>query len=238
MVFQASENETVPVEDPRQLERVILHLVTNLPSLSKLPTPANASPTALRLTIIPPRKERIVSAIEKIYTVIKTIPKHPSILHEDTTPDEGFILSPNQNDLLQTESLLPLPFDHVYLQTQRSTQTDASCSPGNLSDSEYLPTDVAYDVIMPFNNNIKQMKFQMFPPQDNYSEQLYSEPILSGSSVAGMKRHKNYDQEEQETSTKKKGTGISHEQISDRSSPSLETFFDEASKYSVCQNSM
>ncbi|KOB72960.1 Methoprene-tolerant homolog-2, partial [Operophtera brumata] len=198
-----SDNEAVAVEDPRNLERVILHLVTNLPSQSSSPEPVSALPTALRLALIPPKKERIVSAIEKIYTVIKTIPKNPSIL--DIT-DEGFI---------QPRKLLP--FDHIYLQTQRSTQTDTP------SDCEYIPMDVAYDRMVPFNNNEEPMKFQMFPPQNTYTEF----PDMPGPSAAGMKRHKNFDQGDLETSTKKKDTGMSHEQISGRSSPSLETFFDE-----------
>lgn len=66
------------VEDPRALEKVILHLVTNLPS----PKPENISPLpekgespTLPLAIIPPRKERIISAIEKIYKVINIFSK-------------------------------------------------------------------------------------------------------------------------------------------------------------------
>nr|QLH55914.1 methoprene-tolerant protein 2 [Chilo suppressalis] len=72
-------DQNLSVEDPRQLEKVILHLVTNLPS----PKPSNEErgaspdcvPSAGHLAIIPPKKERIVSAIKKIYGVIKNFPK-------------------------------------------------------------------------------------------------------------------------------------------------------------------
>ncbi|KAJ0183930.1 hypothetical protein K1T71_000353 [Dendrolimus kikuchii] len=75
--YEEESNNKLPVEDPKQLEKVILHLVTNLPSPHSDDS-ANASSdpqSSLRLNIIPPRKEKIVSAIEKIYSVIKTLPK-------------------------------------------------------------------------------------------------------------------------------------------------------------------
>lgn len=73
-------DQNLAVEDPRQLEKVILHLVTNLPSPQSEEdfqgeTADCSIPPAARLAIIPPRKERIVSAIEKIYSVIKTFPE-------------------------------------------------------------------------------------------------------------------------------------------------------------------
>ncbi|KAL0902324.1 hypothetical protein ABMA27_000221 [Loxostege sticticalis] len=84
---QEEENKEVSeqnlaVEDPRQLEKVILHLVTNLPSPQPEEDFRGESPDrslpggAGRLAIIPPKKERIVSAIEKIYSVIKTFPEN------------------------------------------------------------------------------------------------------------------------------------------------------------------
>lgn len=82
--FQINDSQPAPVEDPRRLEQVILHLVTNLPSpppdghdqdpFAAASPEKSMSPTH-RLTIIPPNKERIVSAIEKIYSVIKTFPR-------------------------------------------------------------------------------------------------------------------------------------------------------------------
>lgn len=74
---QGNESK-LTVEDPRALEKVILHLVTNLPS----PKPENVSPlpekgdsSTLPLAIIPPKKERIISAIDKIYNVINIFTK-------------------------------------------------------------------------------------------------------------------------------------------------------------------
>uniref|UniRef100_A0A2A4IU13 PAS domain-containing protein n=1 Tax=Heliothis virescens TaxID=7102 RepID=A0A2A4IU13_HELVI len=76
---QYDDDQAAPVEDPRRLEQVILHLVTNLPSPSSQDSDdegcsaasSEKSMSPHRLTIIPPNKERIVSAIEKIYSVIK-----------------------------------------------------------------------------------------------------------------------------------------------------------------------
>ncbi|XP_030021669.2 uncharacterized protein LOC115441157 isoform X2 [Manduca sexta] len=78
---EEADKKDLPVEDPRQLEKVILHLVTNLPSqgegnIPNKPAICGAS-TSRGLAIIPPKKERIVSAIEKIYNIIKTFPKEP-----------------------------------------------------------------------------------------------------------------------------------------------------------------
>nr|XP_013189069.1 unnamed protein product [Amyelois transitella] len=78
--IQDSDDGGLPVEDPRQLEKVILHLVTNLPSPQSEDDPRSVSPdrgesSSPRLSIIPPPKRRIVSAIEKIYTVINTFSK-------------------------------------------------------------------------------------------------------------------------------------------------------------------
>ncbi|XP_050360947.1 hypoxia-inducible factor 1-alpha-like isoform X2 [Nymphalis io] len=68
---QEDSQQSLPVEDPRQLEKVILHLVTNLPS------PDTQNPCkgeiSSHLAIIPPKRERIQRAIEKSYSVIKTI---------------------------------------------------------------------------------------------------------------------------------------------------------------------
>ncbi|CAG4939928.1 unnamed protein product [Parnassius apollo] len=74
-------DNALPVEDPKELEKVILHLVTNLPS-PQPESPQTASPDhndspPFHLSIIPPQKERIVNAIEKIYSVIKTFNKEP-----------------------------------------------------------------------------------------------------------------------------------------------------------------
>ncbi|KAM3968449.1 juvenile hormone resistance protein II [Aphomia sociella] len=80
---ETNDSQVIPVEDPRQLEKVILHLVTNLPSPEADENPRSVSPEradspTIRLSIIPPRRERIVSAIEKIYSIISPLPKRPS----------------------------------------------------------------------------------------------------------------------------------------------------------------
>lgn len=74
---QGNENK-LSVEEPRALQKVILHMVTNLHS----PKPENNSPIldkgdspTLSLAIIPPKKERIISAIDKIHNVIKIFTK-------------------------------------------------------------------------------------------------------------------------------------------------------------------
>nr|QOQ34740.2 methoprene-tolerant protein 2 [Agrotis ipsilon] len=91
-----SADQPAPVEDPRRLEQVILHLVTNLPSPSSQESeeepftsssPDRKSMSPHRLTIIPPNKERIVSAIEKIYSVIKTFHRDPN--HEENNYEQS-----------------------------------------------------------------------------------------------------------------------------------------------------
>ncbi|XP_068624386.1 uncharacterized protein [Battus philenor] len=83
----ANDGHSLPVEDPRRLEKVILHLVTNLPSSPPVAcqyNPVNGCSSPFRLSIIPPRKEKIVNAIEKIYSVIKSFKKKPKFGMEPT----------------------------------------------------------------------------------------------------------------------------------------------------------
>ncbi|XP_013179532.1 PREDICTED: nuclear receptor coactivator 3-like isoform X2 [Papilio xuthus] len=67
---EVNDRQGLRVEDPQQLQKVILHLVTNLPSPCRT-TPSNSPSeeerSPYRLSIIPPKKERIVNAIDKIY---------------------------------------------------------------------------------------------------------------------------------------------------------------------------
>ncbi|KAJ8737038.1 hypothetical protein PYW07_000309 [Mythimna separata] len=91
-----NSDQPVPVEDPRRLEQVILHLVTNLPSPSPhesedesfaSSSPDRKSMSPHRLTIIPPTKERIVRSIEKIYSVINIAQRDSS--HEGSNDDQS-----------------------------------------------------------------------------------------------------------------------------------------------------
>lgn len=205
------------VEDPRQLEKVILHLVTNLPSSS--PSRTSREQLAPRISIIPHKKERILSAIDKIYTVITTIPKQPSVNHDI----DGATAAPQADYFLQADTLPPLPVDDAYL--TQSEEAGGTCSPG--TTLQYSPPDLAYDGIVPYSS--EQMNLQMYPPPANFQEQIFE--WMPGTS-AGVKRPKYMDRDDHETTTKKKVMadepgGAEH---SGRNSPSLEMFFDEASK--------
>lgn len=73
--MQDNLKKSLPVEDPRQLEKVILHLVTNLPSPQPEDSHHNTYPNSepSHLAIIPPQREKIQKAIEKSYSVINYI---------------------------------------------------------------------------------------------------------------------------------------------------------------------
>lgn len=99
-----SNAEKQTVEDPKQLEQVIMHLVTNISSPatgdgSRSSSPDDHSSSSLRLSIIPPRKDHIVNAIEKIYGVIKI----------NDRPNMGNSASSNINfrSVCQEPTLLP-----------------------------------------------------------------------------------------------------------------------------------
>ncbi|XP_045542135.1 hypoxia-inducible factor 1-alpha [Papilio machaon] len=81
---EVNDRQGLPVEDPQQLQKVILHLVTNLPSpstdITQLNSPFQEERSPYRLSIIPPKKERIVNAIDKIYNVIQCFKYIPSSL--------------------------------------------------------------------------------------------------------------------------------------------------------------
>lgn len=139
MPFQFQES--VPVEDPRQLEKVIMSLVTNLPSPLSSPAPLlpDQPSTSVRLAIIPPKRERIVSAIEKIYTVIKQIPKQPSIIE----------LAEDEPDFTTS-----VPLQHTYIQPNIGNATPIFGQSSSLLSSDY---ETPYQ---------EQMQYQMMPPQD------------------------------------------------------------------------
>ncbi|KPJ09224.1 Hypoxia-inducible factor 3-alpha [Papilio machaon] len=83
-IYNVNDRQGLPVEDPQQLQKVILHLVTNLPSpstdITQLNSPFQEERSPYRLSIIPPKKERIVNAIDKIYNVIQCFKYIPSSL--------------------------------------------------------------------------------------------------------------------------------------------------------------
>lgn len=206
-----TDNQTVAVEDPRQLEKVILHLVTNLPSPQVNDNSCNIYPddgelSSRRLALIPPKKERIVSAIEKIYTVLKTIPKQPSMLVEEIPPP----------------AVSELPFNNMYLQTQGNTETDVSYKNSGASEFEYFT-----ERPVTFNN-------QTFVDNTEYQNSNYqvSHSLLPGPSTAGMKRPSKFD--DQEGITRKKMGVVQEmnvaEDLPSRESPSFETLLDEARK--------
>ncbi|XP_059054469.1 hypoxia-inducible factor 1-alpha-like [Achroia grisella] len=112
-IKDTNDSQVVPVEDPRQLEKVILHLVTNLPSPDIDDIPPSISPErfdspSFRLSIIPPRKERIVKAIEKIYSIISPLPKSRSSTYsyEDTNEASTSFCS-TVTDVMPTPQLEP-----------------------------------------------------------------------------------------------------------------------------------
>ncbi|OWR51919.1 methoprene-tolerant protein-2 [Danaus plexippus plexippus] len=74
---EVNDKKNLPVEDPRQLEKVILHLVTNLPSFKSgdifQQSTYNGEISPPELAIIPPRKEKIQKAIERSYSLIKNL---------------------------------------------------------------------------------------------------------------------------------------------------------------------
>ncbi|XP_041986506.1 aryl hydrocarbon receptor nuclear translocator-like protein 1 isoform X2 [Aricia agestis] len=73
------------IEDPRQLQKVILHLVTDLST----PQPTDDSQSLCRLAIIPPGRDRIVCAIKKSYSVIKNLPDPSKMEKDEKTRDAG-----------------------------------------------------------------------------------------------------------------------------------------------------
>ncbi|XP_038216878.1 aryl hydrocarbon receptor nuclear translocator-like protein 1 [Zerene cesonia] len=84
---QEVNEKNISVEDPEQLQEVILHLVTNLPSQddldSDVTSPSSSDNTTPRLSIIPPKKDRIVKAILKSTFVIGNQPSYGKSYRRD-----------------------------------------------------------------------------------------------------------------------------------------------------------
>ncbi|KAJ8737772.1 hypothetical protein PYW08_000367 [Mythimna loreyi] len=160
-----NSDQAVPVEDPRRLEQVILHLVTNLPSPSPHESEdepfASASPdrksmSPHRLTIIPPNKERIVSAIEKIYSVINIIQKDSN--HEGHSDDQSsragsshttpqYMPSLEMNTMncvpaSQSMQIVPYQSAHVSDYVDAPDSSLAQPTAYNIPDNDYDPDDI------------------------------------------------------------------------------------------------
>ncbi|KAI5647023.1 PAS domain-containing protein [Phthorimaea operculella] len=167
-ILQASESEsvadeTLPVQD---LERVILYLVTNLPSppppsQSHSNTPVGEASPAQPLAIIPPEKERIVSAIEKIYSLVKAAGRRQRssrdakktniTLQTDETPPlpspirSQVRASPDQNNLLHLRSRWRLEeFSFTTFTGQMENPGQQSVFPSLQEMSSLTPIVTAY----------------------------------------------------------------------------------------------
>lgn len=116
-MLQDNLQKSLPVEDPRQLEKVILHLVTNLPSPQPEDSHHNTYPNSepSHLAIIPPQREKIQKAIEKSYSVINYIDmatnrewnNTSNFRNQRSTPRS--VAKPQYNPPPQLQPLLPLP---------------------------------------------------------------------------------------------------------------------------------
>ncbi|CAK1554848.1 unnamed protein product [Leptosia nina] len=86
--LEEKNDKAVAVEDPEQLQEVILHLVTNLPSQNNnfVPSTINEDIGFSRLSIIPPKKDRILDAILKSSSVIGNMGQNEiNYVHSETS---------------------------------------------------------------------------------------------------------------------------------------------------------
>ena len=197
------------MEDPRRLEQVILHLVTNLPSPSSQESEeepfASASPdrksmSPHRLTIIPPNKERIVSAIEKIYSVFKTFQRHPS--HEEQNYEQSSSSAGSSHttpryvqpvETVDMNSFAPAPHETRIVPYQRAHVSsyveapDSTLDPQNfnLFDSDYNSDDFLNAVGSPDMESFDQPESpfsslsSMFANFNQNGDELFNEHQLA-----------------------------------------------------------
>ncbi|KAI8430986.1 hypothetical protein MSG28_001079 [Choristoneura fumiferana] len=242
-------DESLPVEDPRQLEKVILHLVTNLPSPQPEEREMSLSPDGTKppvhLAIIPPRKERIVSAIEKIYSVIKTF-KNPNIdkdvkRKKVTSQCVQEISEPVLNiDTTPKNSLSGTLPKITTIGTYRNQNMDDFGQIFQNVDTNPVSVEVVTEPIV-FSDYMAQQPNK--PAKFNFSKISADCEIvnleLPGTSAAGtaVKRPSEYQYED--GSYKKKmlpNDNESEEQVNGRTSSTLENFFNEAiSTSQFCQ---
>lgn len=243
--FLQVNDESIPVEDPRQLEKVILHLVTNLPSPQPDENEMSLSPDGskppVHLAIIPPRKERIVSAIEKIYSVIKTF-KNPNIdremkrkkatisqrVQEISNPTLNLDATPNNS---QSGTLPKI----TTIGTYRNQNLDDFDQIFQNVDLNPASVEVVADPIV-FSNYIAQQpnKSAKFNFNKISADCEIVDLELPGTSATAtaVKRPSEYQHED--GSYKKKMLPIDNETEehgNGRTSPTLENFFNEASEY-------
>ncbi|XP_072930598.1 uncharacterized protein [Epargyreus clarus] len=99
------EENSIPVEDPRQLEKVILHLVTNLPSPESSDfgdkASAGSGDGCHRISIIAPKKERIVNAIKNITHVF-----YPRIRKMKNKNDQDKLTNKNNTSNIENKNTM------------------------------------------------------------------------------------------------------------------------------------
>ncbi|XP_063632833.1 neuronal PAS domain-containing protein 2-like isoform X2 [Cydia splendana] len=242
-----TNDDSIPVEDPKQLEKVILHLVTNLPSPQPDEKDHSLSPERdgphVHLAIIPPRKERIVMGIEKIYTVIKNfnnpnIDEHVDVKRirassvEATTPSHD---TPCFEDASPEKAPATLPTISTITNKHYRTQTNLNdfgeifqnLKPAlaNIEESREVKTPTSFAEYIVKQPN-KHTKFNFTKTQKVFEIVNLEEPG-SSFSVIGTKRSMEFSAED-DFSKKKSAQNEPEEAVNGRSSPTLESFFNDA----------
>ncbi|XP_063393388.1 neuronal PAS domain-containing protein 2-like isoform X2 [Cydia fagiglandana] len=238
-----TNDDSIPVEDPKQLEKVILHLVTNLPSPQSDEKDHSLSPERdgphVHLAIIPPRKERIVMGIEKIYTVIKNfnnpnIDEHVDVKRIRASSVEATTPSHDTQDASPENAPATLPTISTITNKHYRTQSNLNdfgeifqnlkpALPKEESREVKTPTSFAEYIVKQPN---KQTKFN-FTKTGKVCEIVNLEEPGSSFSVIGTKRSMDFSAEA-DFSKKKSAQNEPEEAVNGRSSPTLESFFNDA----------
>ncbi|XP_063546467.1 neuronal PAS domain-containing protein 2-like isoform X2 [Cydia strobilella] len=242
-----TNDDSIPVEDPKQLEKVILHLVTNLPS----PQPDENGHSLSRegdgphvhLAIIPPHKERILMGIEKIYTVIKNFnnpnidehvdvkrirassveaitPSHNTLRFEDASPK-------NTHTTLPTISTITNKHYHTQTNLDDFGEIFQNLKPAlpNIEETREVKTQTSFAEYIAKQPN-KQTKFNFTKTAKVYEIVNLEEPG-SSFNVIGTKRSMDFSTKD-DFSKKKSAQNEPEEPVNGRSSPTLESFFNDA----------
>lgn len=227
-------------------------MVTTLP-----PPEDNTSPHAVsargnsplqRLSLIPPERERIVSAIEKIYKVLPikssirsqspdstiSIKTHQSMKHEETT--EIMYSNTIRDNETQTCPDSILPSFHSLFQVSSSTNTEYNLETYNspaASDSSSTSNFATYSCSYTYEQTAQYEMLKLnstLPEMDSESpsaNHLMPDTSDPGASTAGVKRPNRFDDQQK---TNKKKVLDADETVND-SNLSLETFFHAGCKY-------